>query len=146
MDVRTMSGLELIQALADGTLPRASMAQTMGMGDIAVTFGSASIQVCADRDHLNPYGGVHGGFAATVLDSVTAFAVQTTLPAGVGLSTVDLNVKMLKSVPMSEPLFAEGRVTHVSFSLGFAEGTLKDGAGNLLASASITCYIKRPKS
>ena len=138
-----MSGLELIQAAADGKLPMATMAETVPMRIVEVSRGRVRFSVRADGRHLNPLGGVHGGFAATVLDSVTGCAVHTTLEAGVGYGTVDLNVKMLRAVPLDIELVAEGSVIHVSRSLGVAEGSLRDAAGTLLAHATCTCAIIR---
>jgi len=97
----------------------------------------------ADKRHLNPLGGVHGGFAATVLDSVTGCAVHTMLDAGVGFGTVDLNVKMLKAIPLDRELTAEGRVIHLSRSLGVSEGSIRDAEGVLFAHATATCAIIR---
>lgn len=145
MNPATMSGLELLRASAEGKLPRASISETMGLIAMEVEEGHVVIHARADARHLNPLGGVHGGFAATVLDSVTGCAVHSQLPAGVAYGTVDLNVKMLRPVPKDSDLVAEARVTHLSNSLGVAEGSLRDGSGNLLASASATCFIKRPR-
>jgi len=143
MNPLEMSGLELIQAAADGKLPMATMAETVPMRIVEVSRGRVRFSVRADGRHLNPLGGVHGGFAATVLDSVTGCAVHTTLEAGVGYGTVDLNVKMLRAVPLDIELVAEGSVIHVSRSLGVAEGSLRDAAGTLLAHATCTCAIIR---
>ena len=99
--------------------------------------------VWADARHLTPLGGVHGGFAATVLDSVTGCAVHTMLEAGVGYGTVDLNVKMLRAVPVDRDLTAEARVIHMSRSLGVSEGSIRDDAGVLFAHATATCAILR---
>ena len=98
----------------------------------------------ADGRHLNPLGGVHGGFAATVLDSVTGCAVHSTLGAGIGYGTVDLQVKMLRPVPKETDLIAEGRLVYAAKNVAFAEGTLKTAQGKLLASATATCFIIRP--
>jgi len=145
MNPLEMSGLELIQAAADGKLPMATMAETVPMRIVEVSRGRVRFSVRADGRHLNPLGGVHGGFAATVLDSVTGCAVHTTLEAGVGYGTVDLNVKMLGAVPLDIELVAEGSVIHMSRSLGVAEGSLRDAAGTLLAHATCTCaIIRRP--
>lgn len=140
----SMSGLELLRAAASGELPRATIATTMGMGQMEVKEGHIIIHAKADKRHLNPLGGVHGGFAATLLDSVTGCAVHSMLEAGVGYGTVDLSVKMLRPVPADADVVAEAQVTHISHSIGVAEGTIKDANGKLLASASATCYIKRP--
>jgi uncharacterized protein (TIGR00369 family) len=138
-----MSGLEFIQAMIDGKLPHPTMADTVPMRISAVDRGHVTFKARADGRHLNPLGGVHGGFAATVLDSVTGCAVHTMLEAGVGYGTIDLNVKMLKPVPLDQELIAEGRVIHVSKTLGISEASLRDGEGTLLAHATCTCAILR---
>ncbi len=139
-----MTGLQLLQAMSRGELPRASISETIPMTMEAIDAGSVRFVATADKRHLNPLGGVHGGFAATVLDSVTGCAVHSTLEAGVGYGTVDLNVKMVKAVPIDTPLVAEGRVLHVSRTIGVSEGTLKTQDGTLLAHATATCVIRRP--
>ena len=146
MNPATMTGLELLRASAEGLLPRAAISDTMGFLSLHVEEGHVRITAKADGRHTNPLGSVHGGFAATILDSATGCAVHTCLPAGVGYGTVDLNVKMLRPVPQGAEVVAEATVTHISRSLGVAEGTLRDEEGRLLASASATCFIKRPKS
>ena len=146
MNPATLTGLQLLQAAAEGKLPRASISDTMGMTGLTAEEGRIVIRARADERHLNALGGVHGGFAAAVLDTVTGCAVHTRLGPGVGYGTVDLGVKMLRPVPKHEDLIAEGRVTHLSRSLGVAEGTLRDAQGNLLASASATCFIQQPRT
>jgi len=139
-----MTGLQLLQAMSRGELPRASISETIPMTMEAIDTGAVRFIATADKRHLNPLGGVHGGFAATVLDSVTGCAVHSTLEAGAGYGTVDLNVKMVKPVPVDIPLVAEGRVLHVSRTIGVSEGTLKTQDGTLLAHATATCVIRRP--
>lgn len=144
MNPQSMSGLEFLQASFSGALPRASIAETMGMKSADVEKGKFTLRAVADARHLNPMGGVHGGFAATVLDSVTACAVHSMLEAGVGYATVDLNIKMLRPVPLNEELLAEGVAIHVSRTIGVAEGRLTTADGKLLATAAATCVIRRP--
>jgi uncharacterized protein (TIGR00369 family) len=141
-----MSGLELLRAAASGALPLAAMAETVPMRVVEVESGRVTFSARAEGRHLNPMGGVHGGFAATVLDSVTGCAVHTMLEAGVGYATVDLSVKMLKPVPVDTELIAEGRVIHVSRTLGVAEGSLRDAAGTLFAHGTCTCVIVRQRA
>jgi uncharacterized protein (TIGR00369 family) len=140
---REMSGLELIQAVIDGNIPHPTMADTIPMRITEASRGLVVFRVRADGRHLNPLGGVHGGFAATVLDSVTGCAVHTVREPGVGYGTVDLNVKMLRPIPIDQDLIAEGRVIHVSRNLGVAEGSLKDASGTLIAHATCTCATLR---
>src|SRR5438067_13785357 len=99
VNLSEMSGLELVQAITDGKLPHPTMADTIPMRISDAGRGHVTFRARADGRHLNPLGGVHGGFAATVLDSVTGCAVHTMLDAGVAYGTIDPNVKMLKAIP-----------------------------------------------
>jgi uncharacterized protein (TIGR00369 family) len=138
-----LSGLALVQALIDGTIAHPSMADTIPMRARAAERGYVRFSVRADQRHLNPLGGVHGGFAATVLDSVTGCSIHTMLDAGFGYGTVDLGVKMLRAIPLDQDLIAEARVIHLSRNLGMSEGSLRDADGTLLAHATCTCAILR---
>ena len=141
MNTAEMTGLELIQALVDGRLPPPSIMETMGMKFAEVRKGFVRFTARADHRHLNPMGGVHGGFAATVLDSVTGCAVHTMLDAGFGYGTVDLNVKMLRPVPRDVELVAESNVIHISRNLGVSDSTLKSTDDKLFAHATATCFV-----
>jgi uncharacterized protein (TIGR00369 family) len=89
---------------------------------------------------------VHGGFVGTVLDSVTGCAIHSMLDPGVGYGTIDLGLKLVRAVPLDRELIAEGRVLHLSRTLGVSEGSVKDADGTLYAHATCTCAIlpKRP--
>jgi len=143
MSIESMSGLEMMKAMVEGKIPMASIAVTIPMKGITAEHGKVIFEATADDRHLNPLGGVHGGFSATVLDSVTGCAVHTVLDSGVGYATVDLNIKMLKAVPKNIPLLAEGKVIHISKSLGVSEGTLRDSEDQIYAHATATCMIRR---
>ena len=138
-----MSGLEFFQAMIRGEQAHAEIASLIPMQCVAAEHGYIRFTARADARHTNPYGPVHGGFAATVLDSATACAVQTAMAPGVGSTTIDLHVKYLRPLPQDTLLIAEARVTNLSRRLGIAEGTLTDEAGKLYASASVTCMILR---
>ena len=138
-----LSGQELLQEIVDGKRPMPTMAQTIPMGFVSISPGSVVFSATAGVQHLNPMGGVHGGFVATVLDSVTGCAVHSLLEAGVGYATVDLNVKMLRPVPSNRELTAIGRVIHRSGRLAVSEGSLQDERGRILAHATATCMILR---
>ena len=143
MNPLEMTGLELLRAAVAGDFSGASMAQTVPMTFLEVDVGRVKMSARADNRHLNPLGGVHGGFAATVLDSVTGCAVHSTLEAGVGYGTIDLQVKMLRPVPRDQELMAEANTVHVSRNIATSEGTLKSADGKLLATATATCFLKR---
>ncbi|WP_111859565.1 PaaI family thioesterase [Acinetobacter sp. CFCC 10889] len=142
---KEMTGLEFLQAMVAGHIPRASITETIPMDIHEISEGIANFKVQADQRHLNPLGGVHGGFAATVLDSVTGCAVHTMLEAGVGYGTIDLNIKMCRPIPMNKTLLATGKVINMSKNLGISEGQIVDEEGKLYAHATATCMIIRPE-
>ena len=141
---KEMTGLEFLQAMIEGQIPRASISETIPMDIHEISHGHATFKVKADARHLNPLGGVHGGFAATALDSCMGCAVHTTLEAGVGYGTIDLNVKMCRPVPKDKELLAIGTVINLSKNLAISEGKLVDEDGKLYAHATATCMIIRP--
>jgi uncharacterized protein (TIGR00369 family) len=141
MNIEEMTGLEVLQAMSEGVIPPASISTTIPMTILKVEKGSVLFQAIANDAHLNPLGSVHGGFAATVLDSVTGCAVHKMLGPRVGYGTIDLNIKMIRPVPKQEELIAEGKVINLSKSLGISEGSLKSRDGKLLATATATCMI-----
>lgn len=146
MEINKMTGLELMQAMAEGIIPPPAITQTIPMKMEHIEKGLVRFLAQADERHLNPMGGVHGGFAATVLDSVTGCVVHTALDAGVAYGTVDLNIKMLRPIPRNTQLIAEGRLLNISRSLGVSEGDIKDSSGKLYAHATCTCSIIWPNN
>lgn len=143
MKYAELSGLEILQGIVDGTYPPPTMADTIGMVFHQVEPGYVKFYATAGKQHLNPMDGVHGGFAATVLDSVTGCAVHSMLEAGVPFGTIDLQVKLVRPMPLAEEVVAEGRLLNLSRSLGVSEGSIKTKAGKLLAHATCTCMIIR---
>lgn len=143
MDTTTLSGLEFMQALVAGEIAPPSMATAIPFRPVAATAGYMKFIARADARHSNPFGTVHGGFAATVLDAAGACAIHTMVEAGVGSATIDLQVRMLRPIPRDQDLIAEGRVINVSKRLGVAEMTLKDETGKIYAHATTSCMILR---
>jgi len=144
MNLKQMSGLQIMQEMCNGNLPMPSMATTVPMSASEVGPGHITFIVKADERHLNPMGSVHGGFAATVLDSVTGCAVFSMLEAGLSYGTIDLNIKMCRPIPLNTELKAVAKVLNISKSLGIAEAQLIDEAGKLYAHATATCMIIHP--
>ncbi|MDL2330144.1 PaaI family thioesterase, partial [Desulfosarcina sp. OttesenSCG-928-A07] len=135
-DTADRSGMEILQDMSQGNYPGPTISQIIPMRIVLIEPGHVQFWAKAGCQHLNPLGGVHGGFAATVLDSATGCAVHSMLEAGVGYATIDLAIKMLKPVPKDEDLLADGKLIHLSTRLGVSEGTLKDGQGRILAYAT----------
>ncbi|MHB8111682.1 MAG: PaaI family thioesterase [Syntrophorhabdaceae bacterium] len=144
MNFDKLSGLEFVRNILEGHIsPGGMVTQVIPIEFIEVDCGYVKFHAKADKRHTNPFAGVHGGFAATVLDSVTACAVQTMLEPGIGLATLDLNIKMLKPIPLGTELVGEGRIIHLSTKIGMSEGTLKDTEGNLYSHGTAVCIINR---
>jgi len=139
---KEMSGQEFVQGLADGTLPLNMIAQTLGY-DIAEATSGRVVVTAVPRDiHLNPAGGVHGGLAATLLDSAMGLAIQSKLEKGIGSTTLEFKISLLRPItPETGPITAEGVVLGVGRRVGTAEGRLTDANGRLLAHGTTTCLI-----
>ena len=106
-----MSGLEFVQGLADGTLPLNTIAQTLGYDVAEAANGRVVVTAEPSGIHLNPAGTVHGGFAATLLDSCMGLAVQSTLEKGVGQTTLEFKISLLRPItPETGEIKAEGVV------------------------------------
>ena len=127
--------------MIEGELPPPSISRVVPIRLERADEGDVVFTATATDDHLNPMGGVHGGFAATALDSSTGCAIHSALPAGKGYATVDLNVQMIRPVPVGVPLEATGKVLNVSRTMGFAEGWLSDANGKRYAHATATCAV-----
>jgi uncharacterized protein (TIGR00369 family) len=139
---KEMSGLEFVQGLVDGTLPLNMLAQTLGYDVTEAVKGRVVVTVKPSEAHLNPYSTVHGGLAATLLDSCMGLAVQSTLDKGFGQTTVEFKISLMRPItPDTGPVKAEGIVLNCGRRIGTAEGRLRDGKGRLLAHGTATCLI-----
>jgi uncharacterized protein (TIGR00369 family) len=145
---RQLSGLEYLRAMARGELPGPPIAAVLGMAWPApedFSEGRAVFRLTPREDLYNPIGSVHGGVYATLLDSAVGCAVQTTLPAGVGYTTLELKVNYLRPLRVGGPeVQAVGQVVASTRQTAVAEGRLVDEAGKIYAYASTTCLILRP--
>ncbi|MCW2830744.1 MAG: aromatic compound degradation protein PaaI [Aeromicrobium sp.] len=138
----TMSGLDYLTAMKDGVLPAPPIASHINLEMIEVEPGVAVMAATPDESHYNPIGSVHGGFFATLLDSVCGCAVQTTLPAGTAYTSLDLNVSFLRGITTETGrVVATGRVTKPGSRAAFAEAEIRDAGGRLLATATSTCLV-----
>jgi uncharacterized protein (TIGR00369 family) len=139
-----LSPLQQWQAFVTGTArPSVMIQELIPMTFLEVEAGFIRVSTQADSRHLLPSQVAHGGFCATVIDTVTAGAVHTSLEMNQFASTTDLNVKMVKGIPEGVPLFAEGRLVSRSRQLGTAEGRIVDEEGTLYAWGSATCMIRQ---
>lgn len=147
-DILQMTGLQQLQAMLDGHLEPPSITATLDFIMTEASEGQATFVGNPSHKHLNPLGSVHGGYAATLLDSALGCAVHTTIAPGEGYTTVDLNIKYVRAVtPDTGPLTCSARIVHRGRSIATADATLTDKDGKLYAHGSTTCMIlpsKRP--
>ena len=137
-----MSGLDFVRGLVDGTLPLNTIAQTLGYDVSEAESGRVVVTAEPGGSHLNPAGTVHGGFAATLLDSCMGLAVQSTLEKGVGQTTLEFKISLLRPItPETGAIKAEGIVLTRGRRVGTAEGRITDNQGRLLAHGTTTCLI-----
>ena len=137
-----MSGLEFVQGLASGALPLNTIAETLGYDIVEAEKGRVIIALAPTEAHLNPWGTVHGGLTATILDSCMGLAIQSTLEKGIGSTTLEFKVTLVRAiVPDSGEIRAEGTVLNRGRRVGVAEGRVTDQAGRLLAHGTTTCLI-----
>lgn len=139
------TGLDALQAMIDGTIAPPPIAQLMGFTLTEVGDGFAVFECLPAEFHYNPIGAVHGGLACTLLDSALGCAGHTTLPAGIGYTSVDLNVRYLRPIThASGMLRATGRVIKGGRRVIFTEGELIDGAGQTVATATSSLLVLTP--
>ncbi len=139
---KEMSGLEFVRGLVDGSLPLNTIAGTLDYDVTEADSGRVVVTAVPNDTHLNPAGTVHGGFTATLLDSCMGLAIQSTLEKGVGQTTLEFKISLLRPIMAETGLIkAEGVVMSRGRRVGTAEGRLTDGSGRLLAHGTTTCLI-----
>jgi uncharacterized protein (TIGR00369 family) len=136
-----LTGLEFLQALRDGRLPPPPIASLVGMNPISVEPGDVVFNCLPDESVYNPIGVVHGGLVCTLLDTVAACAVHSTLPVNVGYTSVEIKVSYLRPIRGGIELTAHGWVTKPGRRVAFAEADVRDPSGVILATASSTCLV-----
>jgi uncharacterized protein (TIGR00369 family) len=139
---RALGGLEMLEAMLAGTVSPPPMLAMLGATIGTVERGRVTMTLTPAEYHYNPYGSVHGGVAATLLDTVMSCAILSQLPVGRGNTTIDLTVNYLRAVTIeSGPVTAEGTVIHAGRTTALAQGRLADATGRLYAVATTTCLL-----
>ena len=143
--LQQMTGLEVLNAIVEGTIAHPTMAHTLGFRLTEVEEGRAVITGEPSADYLNPNGSIHGGWPAAVLDSCMGSSVHSTLPAGAGFTIVECKINFVRPIVINTgTVRGEGRVVNVGKKIGLAEGVLRDSGGRILATGTTTCLITRP--
>jgi uncharacterized protein (TIGR00369 family) len=140
--LKALPGLDFLQRIADGRLPRAPICDTLNFQLLEVERGRAVFQGAPKPEHYNPLGTIHGGWPATLLDSCMACAVHTTLPAGQGYTTVEFKLNLVRPIlGNTGPLRAEGKLINAGRTLATSEGRLFGPDGKLYAHGTETCLL-----
>jgi uncharacterized protein (TIGR00369 family) len=138
-DVASMTGREILQAIIDGKILAPPMAQTLSFWLVEVGDGYAVFEGETGKHLVNPLGGVHGGWALTLIDSATGCAGQTLLPAGVGYATIETKANFTRPIKHDTGrVRTEGRVVSRGRQILTAEARVLDTEGRVLAHGTST--------
>lgn len=137
-----LDGLTFLKAVVAGTQPQAPICELLGFRLTEVDTGRAVFEGIPRFEHYNPFGTVHGGFAATLLDSALGCAVASTLANGEAFTTLEFKINLVRALTENTgPVRAEARILHRGRTVATSDGDLKDAGGKLYAHATTTCMI-----
>lgn len=141
-DLARYTGLQLLERVVAGEYPAPSIAARMNFALVEIEAGRAVFRGLPGERHLNPLGGVHGGWAATVMDSALGCCIHAMLGIGEAFSTAEMKINYTRPItPQTGIATCEGKVVHKGRTLAVSEARLTDGAGRLLAFGTETCSI-----
>jgi uncharacterized protein (TIGR00369 family) len=141
-----LSGLEYMRHLMSGELPPSGMAQLMNFRLVEVSEGHAVFSVKPDERHYNGIGIVHGGLAATLLDSALGCAINTMMPPGRIFTTLEMKINYVRPLRRETgEVRCEASVLHVGARVATAEGRIVDQGGKLYAHGTATCMLFRSR-
>lgn len=138
----SMTGLDFVRGIFEGKLPSPPIMQNVEPFDSTAEHGHVVFHSVPGFRHYNPIGSVHGGYAAILLDSAMGLAVQSTLPAGTGYTTLEFKISFVRGMTENTgPVRTEGRTFNVGRRAATAEARITDASGRLLAHATTTCLV-----
>jgi uncharacterized protein (TIGR00369 family) len=138
----SMPGIDFVRAMFGGKLPAPPIMQSIEPFDSTVEPGVVVFHSIPGFRHYNPIGSVHGGYAATLLDSAMGLAVHSMLPPGTGYTTLEFKVSFIKGMTEDTgTVRTEGRTLNVGRRAATAEARITDTKGRLLAHATTTCLV-----
>jgi uncharacterized protein (TIGR00369 family) len=138
----SMPGIDFVRAIFAGRLPAPPIMQTIQPFDSSAEPGFVVMHSIPGFRHYNPIGSVHGGYAATLLDSAMGLAVHTMLPAGTGYTTLEFKISFIRGMTKDTgPVRTEGKTLNVGRRTATAEARITDAKGRLLAHATTTCLV-----
>jgi len=138
----SMAGLDFVRAIFTGQLPQPPIMQTIEPFDCTAEPGLVVLHSVPGLRHYNPIGSVHGGYAATLLDSAMGLAVHSLCPPGTGYTTLEFKVSFIKGMTGDTgAVRTEGRTLSFGRRAATAEARITDAKGRLLAHATTTCLV-----
>ena len=143
----SQDGLSFLQGMIAGKYPPPPITETLGFTLVEVEHGRAKFAGTPSFKLYNPINVVHGGWAATLLDSALGCAVHSTCAKGEAYTTLELKLNMVRAITKDTgQVFSEARILHRGRMVGTAEAYLRDATGRLYAHATTTCMIFPAKS
>jgi uncharacterized protein (TIGR00369 family) len=140
--LKSVSGLDFLRGVIEGRFPIPPIGALMDFRAVEVEEGRIVFAGTPGFRHYNPIGSVHGGYAATLLDSCMGCAVHSTLPAGIGYTTLEFKISFMRPlIKETGTVRAEGRELNSGRRVATAEGRLTDANGRPFAHATTTCLI-----
>jgi uncharacterized protein (TIGR00369 family) len=137
-----MTGIDFIRAMFEGRLPSPPILETIAPFDCTAEPGLVILKSIPGFRHYNPIGSVHGGYAATLLDSAMGLVVHSMLPAGIGYTTLEFKVSFIRGMTKDTGLIrTEGRILNAGRRAATAEARIIDTKDRLLAHATTTCLV-----
>ena len=135
-------GLEWLRKFKSGELPPPPIIEALSFEPEELEEGRIVFSMRAEEWMCNPASVVHGGMAATLLDTVLTLAVVTKLSKGKIAQTIQMNVNYVRPLfPTGEKVMGEGFAVYVGTTIGTAEGRVYDARGKMIAHGSATLAI-----
>jgi uncharacterized protein (TIGR00369 family) len=141
-DLVEISGYDYLNGILEGKFPAPTISKALNFRLSEVSEGEVTFTGIPSSEYMNPIGTVHGGYAATLLDSALACAVHSICPIGHASTTVELKLNYVRPIlPDTGRLFARGKVIHPGRQLATSEAKLTDENGKLFAHGTQTCSV-----
>lgn len=141
-ELKSLPGLEFMSRMVSGELPMPPMCKTCNFWPVEAAAGLFAFEGEPGNAHFNPLSTIHGGWAATLLDSAMGCAVHTTLPSGKAYTTLEIKVNYVRAIlPNVGRMRCEGRIIHAGARMATAEGRLTAADGKLYAHGLTSCMI-----
>ena len=142
---RPLDRLAYFRELAAGKIPRPGMTELLDLRMLEVEKGRVVFGAVPTAAHYNGMGVVHGGLAATLLDSALGCAINTMAPRGKAFTTLELKVNFTRPLTQEVgPVTCEARVVHVGSRVATGEARVVDRSGKLYAHGTTTCILYEP--